>query len=53
MALALAAKCRGIVAHIVVPENTPDCKKAAIRGYGANLVLCGDFPQSAPNPGSP
>ena len=38
----LALQFRGIPAHIVVPENTPRCKKDAIEGYGARLVLCGN-----------
>ena len=39
-ALALAAKLRGITAHVVVPKNTPAPKCNAIRAYGANLVFC-------------
>lgn len=39
-ALALAAKLRDIPAAVVVPDTTPDCKKAAIRGCGAALHLC-------------
>lgn len=49
-ALALAAKLRGIPAHVVVPVDTPQCKVAAIEGYGgANAcsirdtsACCGD-----------
>jgi threonine dehydratase len=33
-ALALAAKLRGILAHVVVPHDTPLCKVSAIEGYG-------------------
>lgn len=33
-ALALAAKLRGIPAHVVVPHDTPLCKIGAIEGYG-------------------
>src|SRR5215510_8162772 len=33
-ALALAAKLRGIPAYIVMPENAPQVKKAAVAGYG-------------------
>jgi threonine dehydratase len=33
-ALALAAKLRGIPAHVVVPHDTPLCKVGAIEGYG-------------------
>ncbi len=39
-ALALAAKLRGIPAHIVMPENSPNIKIAAVKGYGANVTLC-------------
>jgi threonine dehydratase len=33
-ALALAAKLRGIPAYIVVPNNAPACKLAAVKEYG-------------------
>jgi len=39
-ALALAARLRGIPAHIVMPENSPKIKVAAVRGYGARIVFC-------------
>jgi threonine dehydratase len=39
-ALALAASQRGIAAHIVMPDNAPAVKKAAVAGYGANIVYC-------------
>jgi threonine dehydratase len=39
-ALALAARMRGIPAHIVMPENAPSIKKAAVAGYGANITYC-------------
>jgi len=39
-ALALAAKMRGIRAHIVMPENSPEIKKKAVAGYGANITFC-------------
>ncbi|NQU52977.1 MAG: pyridoxal-phosphate dependent enzyme [Bacteroidetes bacterium] len=39
-ALALAAKMRGIVAHIVMPENSPEIKKKAVAGYGAKITFC-------------
>ena len=39
-ALALAAKLRGIEALIVMPENAPDIKKAAVAGYGAKIEFC-------------
>ena len=39
-ALALAAKMRGIAAHIVMPENSPEIKKKAVAGYGAEITFC-------------
>jgi threonine dehydratase len=39
-ALALAARLRGIPAHIVMPENSPAVKVAAVRGYGGRVVFC-------------
>ncbi len=39
-AVALAAKIRGIPAHIVMPENAPTVKKKAVREYGADITLC-------------
>lgn len=39
-ALALAAKMRGIAAHIVMPGNSPEIKKKAVAGYGANITFC-------------
>jgi threonine dehydratase len=39
-ALALAARTRGIPAHIVMPDNSSEPKKAAVRGYGANITFC-------------
>lgn len=39
-ALALAAKIRGIPAHIVMPENSPEIKKKAVAGYGAKITFC-------------
>lgn len=39
-ALALAAQRRGIAAHIVMPENAPAVKKAAVAGYGGTIVYC-------------
>jgi threonine dehydratase len=39
-ALALAARLRGIPAHIVMPDNSPKVKVAAVRGYGARIVFC-------------
>lgn len=39
-ALALAAKMRGIAAHIVMPNNSPEIKKKAVAGYGAKITFC-------------
>jgi threonine dehydratase len=39
-ALALAAKLRGIPAHVVVPEGAVASKLAAIAAYGAVLHRC-------------
>ncbi len=39
-ALALAAKMRGIAAHIVMPENSPEIKKKAVAGYGGRITFC-------------
>jgi threonine dehydratase len=39
-ALALAARMRGIAAHIVMPDNSPEIKKKAVAGYGAKITFC-------------
>ena len=39
-ALALAAKVRGIPAYIVMPNNAPAVKKAAVAGYGGKITFC-------------
>ena len=39
-ALARAARERGIPAWIVMPENAPAVKKAAVRDYGAEVIEC-------------
>jgi threonine dehydratase len=39
-ALALAARTRGIAAHVVVPRGAVPAKLAAIRAYGATLHEC-------------
>lgn len=39
-ALALAARLRGIPAHIVMPSNAPAVKKAAVAGYGGRITFC-------------
>jgi threonine dehydratase len=38
-ALALAARWRGIRAHVVMPENAALVKRAAALGYGAEIVF--------------
>ena len=39
-ALALAAKLRNIPAHIVMPETASPVKRAAVEGYGGDVILC-------------
>ncbi|MEM7582361.1 MAG: threonine/serine dehydratase [Acidobacteriota bacterium] len=39
-ALSLAARIAGTRAQIVMPENAPTVKLAAVRGYGAEVTLC-------------
>ena len=39
-ALALAARQQGLKAYIIMPENAPKVKIAAVRGYGAEVILC-------------
>jgi len=39
-ALALAAQLRGIPAWIVMPENAPAVKQAAVREYGGQIAHC-------------
>ncbi len=39
-ALALAARLRGIPAHIVMPENAPGVKREAVAGYGGRIRFC-------------
>lgn len=39
-ALALAAKLRGVKSFIVMPDNAPRVKQAAVRDYGASVTLC-------------
>jgi len=39
-ALSLAARERGIPAHIVMPRTAPPVKRAAVAGYGGRIVLC-------------
>ncbi len=39
-AIALAARMRNIPANIVMPENSPEVKKRAVAGYGADITYC-------------
>ncbi len=39
-AVALAAKLRGIKAHVVMPKTAPEIKKKAVASYGANITFC-------------
>lgn len=39
-ALALAAQQRGIKAYVVMPDNAPSVKIAAVKGYGAEVIFC-------------
>lgn len=39
-ALALAARERGVPAHIVMPRTAPAVKRAAVEGYGARVIAC-------------
>lgn len=39
-ALALAARLRGIPAHIVMPRNATPVKKRAVEGYGGRIYEC-------------
>lgn len=39
-AVALAARKRGVPAHIVMPENAPKVKVNAVKDYGAKITFC-------------
>jgi len=39
-ALSLSAKSMGIPAYIVMPENAPIVKKAAVKDYGGHIIEC-------------
>ena len=39
-ALAHAAQLRGMPAYIVMPDNAPTVKKAAVAGYGGQITFC-------------
>jgi len=38
-ALALSAKYLNVKAFVVMPENAPEIKKKAVKGYGAEIIL--------------
>jgi len=38
-ALALAAKLRGVSAHVVMPNNAPESKRNAVQDYGAKITF--------------
>ncbi len=39
-ALALAARIKGVPAYIVMPQNSPAVKVAAVKAYGAHITFC-------------
>jgi len=39
-AVALAAKIRGVAAHIVMPRNAPEVKRLGVEGYGGRITFC-------------
>ncbi len=39
-ALALAARLRGVPAHVVMPSNAPAVKRQAVLDYGARIITC-------------
>jgi threonine dehydratase len=45
-ALALAAREHGAKAFIVMPDNAPAVKVAAVRGYGAEITFCQATPEA-------
>jgi threonine dehydratase len=40
LSLSYAAGCRGIQATVVMPRTAPEAKKAAVRGYGGEVLEC-------------
>ncbi|CAH1233865.1 SRR [Branchiostoma lanceolatum] len=38
--LAMAAQLHGVTAHMVMPDNSPECKKQMALSHGASLTLC-------------
>lgn len=43
-AVAMAARTLGVPAHIVMPEDAPRVKVAAVKGYGAHVSYCVNTP---------
>ncbi len=43
-ALAYAAGLRNVPVIVVMPDNAPPVKRAAVAGYGARIVTCGSHP---------
>ena len=39
-AIACASQILGVPCYIVMPNNAPQCKKDAVRGYGGRIVEC-------------
>jgi len=39
-AVALAARSAGVKATVIMPSNAPEVKKAAVAGYGAEIIEC-------------
>ncbi len=39
-ALSLAARNRGITAHVIMPENAPKTKIKSVERFGGNITLC-------------
>ncbi|KAG9046171.1 hypothetical protein FS837_004926 [Tulasnella sp. UAMH 9824] len=39
-ALALAAREQGVTCHVIMPNNAPSVKKAAVQGYGGIVTEC-------------
>lgn len=39
-AIALAARWKGIKSYVVMPENSPNVKRAAVANYGAKIIFC-------------
>ncbi len=46
-AVSLAARARGVPAHIVMPDNAPAVKQAAVKGYGASVTFCPQVERAA------